>query len=388
MTVRVELRRDAGRVGPESGPWIRRRQIARIHGSPDPHAIAEVVDRHGDTIGFGLISAVSQISVRLLTFGPAPLPDDWLQRRLQRAFDARTTYAFAEDGTTGYREVNSEGDGLPGLVVDRYGDDLVAQITTAPMAAREDAIMQWLQTRRPGRVHILLPESAAAREGFEAAVRRDHEDALLHFTEHNLDIAVPAPPSQKTGGYLDQRANRRFVARLARKHGGALLDIGCHVGGFALHAARAGVEAVGVDQSRHVLEVAAANAERNNVRGVRWVEADMFGSLQVGALQGPFGTIVLDPPRLARSKSEVPRALAAVERLVGRIAPRLAERGHLVLCSCSHHMDGDDLDRLMASTSRPFTRIAALGAGIDHPIAPGHREGEYLRVHVYQLRTD
>ncbi len=387
MTVRIELRRDAGRIGPESGPWIRRRQIARIHGSPDPHALARVVDRHGDTIGYGLVSAVSTITVRLLTFGPEPPEDDWLERRLQAAFDARTAYAFAEDGITGYREVNSEGDGLPGLVVDRYGDDLVAQITTAPMAAREDAIVRWLQVRRPGRVHVVLPESAASREGCAAAVRRDHDDALLHFTEHGLELAVPAPPSQKTGGYLDQRANRRFVARLARKHGGPVLDVGCHVGGFALHAARSGLEAVGVDQSRAVLDVAHANAQRNNVRSVRWVESDMFGPLQGNALAGPFGTVVLDPPRLAKHKGEVARAVAALERLVARVAPRVAERGHLVLCSCSHHIGADLLDRIVAATAVPFTRVASLGAGVDHPIAPGHREGEYLRVNVYQQRA-
>ena len=387
MSVRVELRRDAGRVGIAGGPWIRRRQIARIHGAPDPHAIAEVVDRKGDRVGFGLISAVSTITVRMLTFGSEPPPEDWLTRRLRASFDARTAYAFPEDGTTGYREVNSEGDGLPGLVVDRYGDDLVAQITTAPMAAREDAIMQWLQARRPGRIHLVLPDATAEHEGYAPAVRRDHDEERLSFTEFGLSMTFPAPPTQKTGAYLDQRANRRLVAELARKHGGPLLDLGCHVGGFALHAAAKGIAAVGVDQSRAILECSAANATANGLTGIRWVEADMFGPLTTSALTGPFGTIVLDPPKLARRKGDVDRAIGAMQRLVAKVVPRLDDRGHLVLCSCSHHIARDHLDKLVTAVAPALTRVLTLGPGVDHPVAPGHREGEYLRVNVYQSRA-
>ncbi|HET6582645.1 MAG TPA: hypothetical protein VFG69_04345, partial [Nannocystaceae bacterium] len=120
--VRIELRRDAGRIGPQSGPWIRKTQIARMLGVPDPHVLAQVVDRKGEPLAWGLVSAVSSITVRVLGWGAAPPPDDWLARRLAAAFAARDAYGFERAGTTGYRLVNSEGDGLPGLVVDRYGD--------------------------------------------------------------------------------------------------------------------------------------------------------------------------------------------------------------------------------------------------------------------------
>src|SRR5690606_27904850 len=113
MTVRVQLRRDAGRIGPQTGPWVRRRPSARFLGVPDPHALAEVVDHRGATVAFGLVSAVSTIAIRVLTFGAARPPDDWLDRRLSAAFEARRAYRFEEEGTTGYREVNTEGDGLP-----------------------------------------------------------------------------------------------------------------------------------------------------------------------------------------------------------------------------------------------------------------------------------
>lgn len=389
MPVRVELRRDAGRVGPATGPWIRRRQISRILGSPDPHELAQVIDRRGDTIGWGLISAVSNITVRVVTFAEHLPPATWLEDRLAAAFAARRAYLLDEEGTTGYREVNSEGDGLPGLVVDRYADDLVVQITTAPMAAREDAILDWLRANWAGRIHVVLPDRAARHEGFEAAVRRDHERPTLHFTEHRLPFEVPAPPSQKTGAYFDQRANRRMVAHLARRHGGPMLDLGCHVGGFALHARKLGVEVVGVDQSKVALRFAERNAAASGV-AVKWVEADMFGPLDDEALVGPFGTIVVDPPKIAARKADVDRALSALQRLIARVAERMLPDGHLVVCSCSHHIQREHLDRLVSSLAvgerRHWTRVQALGAGFDHPIMPSHREGEYLRVNVYQLR--
>lgn len=388
MSVRVELRRDAGRFGPSSGPWVRRRQIARIYGNPDPHGVAEVADRKGNTLGWGLISAVSNITVRVLSFGPEPPPDDWLTLRLDASVQARRAYGFDRQGTTGYREVNSEGDGLPGLVVDRYEDDLVIQLTTAPMVARQDAIVAWLRERTEGRIHVVRPEHAAAREGFDPEHPTERDGGVLAFSEHGVRFEVPAPPAQKTGAYFDQRDNRQIVARLARRHGGRLLDLGCHVGGFALHARRLGVEAVGVDRSDAALHYAAHNAELNGFADLTWVKADLFGGFEHPALQGRFGTIVVDPPKIASKKGDVDRAYGAMERMSRRAAALLDPGGgHLVLCSCSHHFGREQLDRVaLALGPQQFVRVHVLGAAFDHPVAPCHREGEYLRVNVYQPR--
>lgn len=391
MAIRVELRRDAGRIGPSTGPWIRRKQISRIIGHPDPHGMAQVVDRKGATIGWGLISAVSSITVRLLTTASEPPPDSWLTDRLAAAFGARRAYRFDAEGTTGYREVNSEGDGLPGLVVDRYDEDLVVQITTAPMAAREDAIMRWLREHWKGRVNLMLPESAAKYEGFDAKVDRDEDRPLLHFKEHGLRFDVPAPPAQKTGAYFDQRGNRRIVAHLAHRHGGALLDVGCHVGGFSLHAAHLGVPVVAFDQSQAALDQARHNARANDLGGITWVRGDMFKPLDDPDLVGPFGTVVLDPPKIASRKGDVDRAMGALARLTAGVAPLVAPGGHLVLCSCSHHVGANHLDRIVAElpinpAGRRWARVQFLGPGFDHPVAPGHLEGDYLRVGVYQAR--
>lgn len=387
MHARFELRRDAGRVGPSTGPWVRRKQVARVQGLETAEALAEVRTQKGETLGWGLVSPHSSIAVRLLTFGEEPPADTWLEDRLETAFLAREASGFQANDTTGYRVVNSEGDGLPGLVVDRYTDDFVLQITTAAMAVRRAKIEAWFRDRGHPRLHVVLPPGAAKLEGFEAGVFRDHDAETLAFREFGLSFETPAPPSQKTGAYFDQRDNRRFVAQLAVAHGGRLLDVGCHIGGFALHAARAGVEAVGVDASTVALEHAARNAAQSGLSGLTWVEADMFGPLKDPQLAGPFGTIVLDPPKVATNKKNVDKAVEAMRRLLGRTSARLAPGGHVVLCSCSHHLGRDHLDRVMNTVGGRWTRVAMRGAGIDHPLAPSHREGEYLRVGVYR-KTD
>ncbi|MCB9567540.1 MAG: class I SAM-dependent methyltransferase [Myxococcales bacterium] len=389
MSVRIELRREHSRHGPAEGPWIRRRWIARTLGPPDPASLACVVDHRGEVRGWGLYGPESELTVRLLTFGSEAPPEGWLEARLAAALRARAALGLERQGTSGVREVNSEGDGLPGLVIDRYGPVRVLQITTAAMAARQGAIVAWLKEHAPGDIFVIHPQSAAEREGFvpEPVIAAGIE--RLAFAEHGIDFEVPAPPSQKTGAYFDQRENRRRIAELAAGHGGPLLDLGTHVGGFAIHAAAAGVTAVGVDQSAPALALAAANAARNGVaERCAWVRADLFGELDDPQLAGPFGTIVVDPPKIASSPRDLGRALKALRACLARVIPRLADDGFLVICSCSHHLGREHLDQaLTGASSALWTRLLALGPGADHPVLPGHVEGEYLRVNVYQRRA-
>ncbi len=393
MAVRVELRRDAGKFGPAQGCWVRRRQVARVLGPPDPTAIAELVDHRGRSFGFGLYSPESGIVLRMLTFGGPP-PDDWLARRLRAALAARTALGFGVDeDTTGYREINSEGDGLPGLVVDRFGDHRVVQITTAPIAARREAILAALTELAPvpGSTIVIAPETAANKEGFAAIfeVLGGEPPASLEWAEHGRRFVAPAPPGQKTGAYHDQRDNRERFAALV--HGrGPVLDLGTHVGGFAIAAAARGSEVVAVDQSAAALDCVRQNAAANGLGElVEPVAADMFASLDDPRLAGPFAGVVFDPPKIAATRRDVGRALGAMTRTLEQLQRRVVAQGILAICSCSHHIGVDELDRAMldASGGRGWTRIASWGAGPDHPISPGHAEGEYLRVRVY-LRTE
>ncbi|MFV8750325.1 class I SAM-dependent rRNA methyltransferase [Nannocystaceae bacterium ST9] len=393
MSVRVELRRDAGKIEPAGGPWIRREQVARVLGPPDPLAIAELVDHRGTTLGFGVYSPESAIVLRMLSFGGAAPARDWLARRIERALAARAALGLEREGTTGYREINSEGDGLPGLVVDRFGEVRVVQITTAPMAARREAIVAALR-EVPGLI-VIAPDSAASREGFTAGLESFGAiEGPLRWREHGLTFTAPSPAAlgsfQKTGGYHDQRDNRARVAALlgGSPIAGPLVDLGTHVGGFALAAAKRGREVIAIDQSRELLGYVERNAEANGLR-VTPLAADMFGELGEPTLRGPFAALVFDPPKIANSRRELPRALGAMTRTLAKLAPRVAEGGFVVVCSCSHHLDGEQLDRAMlelATRGQAWTRIAAWGPGMDHPVWPGHREGEYLRVRVYQRR--
>jgi 23S rRNA (cytosine1962-C5)-methyltransferase len=393
MTVRVELRRDAGKVD-RTTVWIRRQQVARVLGPPDPASVAELVDHRGRVLGHGLYSPDSNIVLRLLSTGErAPTPD-WLARRLAAALAGREALGLAR--TTGLREVNSEGDGLPGLVVDRFGDWRVLQITTAPMAVRRNEISSWLREHAPlpGGQILMMPESAAEREGFEPGVELLPADpsrpapTQLEWLEHGRLFSAPAPPAQKTGAYHDQRDNRSRFARLCSR--ARVLDLGCHVGGFSIAAAQRGASVLAVDQSSTALEHVRRNALANGVsERIETLAADMFGELDHPALAGPFDAIIVDPPKIATSRRDLPRAERALVRTLARLLPRVRESGFLGACSCSHHLGWEQLDRvaLEAAGSMAIVRLARWGAGLDHPIAPGHEQGEYLRVAVYQRRV-
>lgn len=389
MSTRVELRRDAGRVGPEAGPWIRRRQVAKVWGPADPAGLVQVVDHRDQTLAWGLVSPDGELAVRIVQHGATPPPEDWLVRRLHAALAARAALGLADDpATDAYREVNSEGDGIPGLTVDRYGDDRVVQIATPAIAARRAVIVGFFAARTRGRVFVSAPEAAAAREGFALEPVTHGEDAVLTFKEFGLAFAVPAPPAQKTGAYLDQRDNRRLAAELAARAGGPMLDVGCHAGGFAVHAAARGVFAVGLDQSARALAAARDNAARNGLaEKTAWVLGDMFGPLDDPALAGPFGVVVFDPPRIASGPQGRDRAVGAMARSLAWLLPRVRPGGFLLACSCSHHLGRAELDAALLAAGGPaFARVHALGPGPDHPVWPGHVEGEYLRVNVYQRR--
>jgi 23S rRNA (cytosine1962-C5)-methyltransferase len=386
VSTRVELRRDASRHGPHDGPWIRKRQVGKIWGPADPAALAALTDYRDQTLAWGLLAPDTEIPLRIIHFGQAPPPADWMPRRLDVALAARTSLATPD--TTAYREVNSEGDGLPGLTIDRYGDDRVVQVATAAMAARLPAILDYLATRTAGRLFVTSPAGAAEREQFPAPGHDHGDDAVLEFRERGLLLRVPAPPAQKTGAYLDQRDNRRLLAELSRGTGGPLLDVGCHVGGFALHAAALGVDAVGLDQSAKALAHAAANAAANGLsERTQWIEGDMFGPLDHPRLAGPFGALVFDPPRVASSVRDVARATATMTTALGRLLGRVRQGGFAAVCSCSHHLGRAELDAaVLDAGGGAWTRVHALGPGADHPVWPGHREGDYLRVNVYQRR--
>ena len=386
VPARIELRRDAGRIDATHGPWLREHQLGKLRGAPLPQEPVAVVDRDDVVVAWGLLSEQSKIRVRVLRWGDAPLPADWLEQRVAAAAKAR--HRWCPKDTTGYRLVNAAGDGLPGLVVDRFEGACVVQLTTAPMLALRERIVAAVRAVAPGAIHVVVPDHAARHEGIEPACDLDGEPEALTFREHGLHFGVDPPPAQKTGAYFDQRANRRLAAALVPP-GGRLLDLGCHAGGFTIAAAVAGARVVAVDQSPAALRMAEANAVANDVTGVAFVRADMFGPLDDEHLREPFDVIVADPPKVTAGKRGLDAARSGMRKLVARLASRLREGGHLVLCSCSHHFGRAQLDATVGRVAADrFARVAWWGADADHPIAPGHAEGEYLRIGVYRRRDE
>lgn len=384
MTVRIQLKRSPAHRFEHLPGWIRRGDVAKVQGPPDPLTVADIVDHRGDLLARGLYSPDSDIVARVVQRGGEALADDWLETRVARALRLRSRLPLGD--TTGFREINSEGDGLPGLVVDRYGDHRVLQVTTAPMHARIDEIEAALRSMDQRTATVLVPEGAARRESMEASCAGPSL-TTLQYREHGIDIQTAAPPSQKTGAYHDQRDNRVHVAKLAKGVGGPVLDAGCHVGGFSLHAAAAGLECVALDQSQAALQFAAQNVRANNLSGVTTVKADLFGPLDHPELQRTFGAIVFDPPKVVSSLRDVGRASKAMERSLAALLPRLMSGGIIAVCSCSHHLGIEAIDRSVGRASGHagihVARVELRGAGADHPICPLHPEGQYLTVGIY-----
>lgn len=385
MRVTVHLRRHSSHRPDQLPTWIRRDAVTKILGPPAPEALAELRDHRGERVGLGMFSPDSDIPVRVLCRGDRELPEDWLSRRVHQALEAREHLGI--ESTTGYREINAEGDGLPGLTVDRYGTHRVIQMTTASMLARREEIAAALRDHTPRPTIWTVPEAAARRESIPALCEGDPTD-VLSFREYGLDLETTPPPSQKTGAYHDQRENRRRVASLAAAGGGRVLDLGCHLGGFSLHAARAGLSCVAVDRSDEALSLVRRNADANGLEDIETLRSDIFGHMDEPALSGPFGAIIFDPPKVAASGHQAGRATKAMGLPLRRLIPRLSPGGLLVVCSCSYNVGPDAVRSLVARVSVELgvrlPRLEHRGPGPDHPTCPHHVEGNYLSVTIFR----
>ncbi len=400
MTAVVHLR--PGHVRPVflGHPWVYAQAIARVEGAPGPGDPVVVLDPRGNALGSGFYSPTSAIPVRLMSRDAGrPLDAAFLHGRVAAAVALRTSLlGLGGADSTGWRAVNSEGDGLPGLVADVFGDSAVVQFLTVGMKLRADAILDAL-VAATGVTRVY--ESASPRhqrlEGFEAAegLLRGPGPAPLTFTEHGVRFAL-APPGeagggQKTGYYFDQRDNRARVAAFCL--GKRVLDAFAYVGGFGLAAARAGArEVLCIDSAAAAVSVGEALARDNGLDGVvRYSRSDVRKAFEALEADGQrFDVVVLDPPKLAHAPREVEQALGLYRRLNAAAARRVAPGGLLVSCSCSGSVSPDDFVRAVATGVRDAGRDASLlelrGAAPDHPVAIAFAEGRYLKCALSVVR--
>lgn len=366
-------------------PWVFAQAVAKIDGQPEPGAEVVVCDPKGEALGRGLYSPSSAIVVRLFTRDPERALDEaFFAQRIERALERRRAQQLPSAETTGYRAVHAEGDGLPGLVVDVFGDSLAVQWGTVGLARRAGVLLDVLERQLSPRAIVERTSlDIARREGFTAGsgvLRGDASTAAFRFLERGLAFEIPLGLAQKTGYYFDQRPLRARVEALSA--GRRVLDTYCFVGSIALAAARGGArEVVAVDTSAPALDVAARVARDNALEGrVRYVEADALVELEKAA--GAFELVVCDPPKLAPNRTAAHKAMNRMRRLSAAASRALCDGGWLVLCSCSAALGHAELARALAlgarDAGREATVLERLFQGPDHPVPAAFPEGLYL----------
>lgn len=364
-------------------PWLLSGAVARVEGEPAAGDWVRVLSAEGEALGFGHYAPDSQIRVRLLCFGKEAPDDGLLSERIAHAVARRAADPLLE-GTDALRLVNAEGDGLPGLTVDRYQATLVLRCSSAGMHARASLLARTLREVTGAAVGYQRDDVVAARrDGFEA-----HQSPLwgnaptgpVAILERGRRYEVDLLHGQKTGFYLDQRDARDLVQRLAG--GRRVLDLFSYTGGFAVAAACGGAASLTlVDSSSEALRVAARNLELNqSASAARFVEQDAFRFVRQD--DAGYDLLVVDPPPLAKRKSDVPRAARAHKDVLIFALRRAAPGAFVLAFSCSHAVDATLFRQIAFGASldagRSVQLLATLGAPSDHPVSIDHPEGSYL----------
>ncbi len=383
-------------------PLIYRKRLTRVDRDARPGDLVEVRDDGNQLAGYGLFNPKSELILRMLSRGEDAPPDEaWWRQRLEVAVKLRVEVLRLHDVTDAYRVVHAEGDGLSGLVIDKLGDVLSAECFAVGMYQRAEAIVQLLAPL-VGTKHWLIRGGPAslAQEGFDgASIASPELPKRVTIQEFGTRFRVEFSSGHKTGFFCDQRDNRRMLAGFCRDK--TVLDLCCYTGGFAIQAKKLGQarEVIGIDLDAAPLELAKENANLNQVR-VKFAQADAFTYIRDMAAGGrQFDVVVLDPPKLIRSRAEVEEGSRKHFDL-NRLAMRLVAPGGIMLsCTCAGLLPAEEFLRMIYASARQAGReiapataergawhaprhvqiIAKTGAAADHPIAANCPETEYLQ---------
>ena len=335
-------------------------------------------------LGVAMFNPHTLIAARLLDRDPSRRIDRrFLLRRVERALRLRERLYDRPY----YRLVHAEADGLPGLVLDRFGTALVVQANAAGMDRLVPIIVDALRELLKPQAIVLRNDSPArSLEGLpsETSIALGAIDAPVAVEEDGTVFQADVLAGQKTGWFFDQRDNRRFIAGLAA--GSRVLDLYCYSGGFAIAAAHRGAASVlGIDRSEAALALATESARQNGVdERCSFRRGDVFGEAAALAAGGErFDIVIADPPAFARAKREVPAALRGYRKLARFAAQLTAPSGFLFLASCSHNVAaaefGEAVRRGVADAGRSARILRSSGAGPDHPVHPALPESAYLK---------
>jgi 23S rRNA (cytosine1962-C5)-methyltransferase len=367
-----------------SHPWIFQKMVEKPSVKLPGGSVVDVVDRDGQWVGRGFYNGHSRIALRILTTQPEQAIDEpFFRERLAQAIALRRQWLGLDAVTSAYRLVHSEGDGLSGLVVDRFGDTLVLEFFALGMYRFRPVILEILGEHFPGsRSYWFAEEHVQKQEAFDCRPPEPPPPSVI--TEHGLRFRVTVGSKHKTGFFLDQRDNRKALSEFCT--GKKVLDLCCNTGGFAVYARALGgaEEVVGVDLDEQALALAKSNANLNQAR-IRFVQADLFAWLREVLPAGQrFDVVVLDPSKQTRDREEIGLALKRYLDMNKLALQAVAPGGMFLTCSCTGLVSELDflemLRRAAWQAGRTLQIFKIAGAGSDHPFLVHVPESRYLKV--------
>ena len=391
----IRLKRGEGRAFKAGGPWIYDNEVGEILGDPADGDIVRLEDYNGYPLGVGFLNRASTIAVRALSRNADAVIDEaFLENRVRAAWQYRKDTV----DTASCRVIFGEADFLPGLVVDKFADVLVAESLALGIDRLKQTILDIL-------VRVLAEDGIAVRGVYErsdAKVRlkegmerfkgflTEPFDPVVEITENGVRYLVDVAEGQKTGFFLDQKYNRLAIRPLAK--GGRVLDCFTHTGAFALNAAMGGAaEVIGVDASQLGVDQAAKNAALNGLSDrARFVCEDVFDLLPRLEKQGEkFDLVILDPPAFTKSRSSEKKAVTGYREINLRGIKLVKNGGFLATCSCSHFMTPELLEKTIQEAARDARRrlrqVEFRTQAPDHPILWGAGESYYLKFYIFQV---
>lgn len=368
-------------------PWLFSGAIDKIQGEIEAGDIVSLYDRHQHLLAKGFYNPDSQIALRLLSFDAQPIDTAWLGQKLQQALNLRQKLI---QNSNAYRLVHSEADGLPGLVVDRYKDIVVLQISSLGMARLKPCLVELLVELLQPRLIMERSEGASLKEeklAPHSGILWGEGQPVTVIQEYKAQFEINVAEGQKTGFFLDQRDNRRLIGELAA--GKKLLNCFSYTGGFSVHAALQGATTTSVEISAAAQAQARANFVLNGLDPAQhqFETANVFDYLRT--MQPEYDVVILDPPAFVKQKKHLQQACRAYQD-INRIAMRQSKADSLLLtCSCSHYFDWDLFQKVIFAAAveagREVQILQRLGQAIDHPISVFHPEGEYLKAFLLRV---
>lgn len=385
---KVELRRETRHPRPNH-PWIYRSQIEHAEAT-EPGAMVRVLSNKR-LVGIGYSNPASMITIRLLTRHDEAVDPAFFLRRIEQAARYRERYVRDTDA---YRIVSSESDGLPGLIVDRYGDALVVQFLTLGMERLRETILDAIRKAIPSKgIYERSDAPSRKMEGLEPRTGWIEKGCgeEIEVREGAIRYGVRFGGGHKTGLYLDQRENRLTVPLFAMP-GEEALDAFCYEGGFGLHLAAAGCRVTAVDAQADVIAAAEANRERNKISAdkLSFVTANVFDYLKAAEREKrQFDLVVLDPPSFVRKKEALEGAISGFKEIALRSMKILKPEGRLAIFSCSYHVDDGTLMNVAQSaaldTRKNLRVLRFLKQSADHPVDPFIPETYYLKGFLFSV---